>query len=184
MNVFELDQALVSDYERFARSFTLIRAPDIQQQVEELYASDRFWPEPLVSINPRFERGDTINRLVANGTLHSAPRCRPDTSTISCLSRYCAPPFSSPFTKPAQPGSASMISPEGTGTHVPIPHHEIVELVRYTLGFYVHEIAEEHHAVTPDGARYFHCAALTATLENFLRRSASASRWYCCVKRA
>ena len=38
MNVFDLDQALVNDYERFARSFTLIRAPDIQQQVEELYA--------------------------------------------------------------------------------------------------------------------------------------------------
>jgi hypothetical protein len=35
MNVFELDQALVNDYERFARSFTLIRAPDIRQQVEE-----------------------------------------------------------------------------------------------------------------------------------------------------
>src|SRR6516164_1688216 len=72
MNVFDLDQALVNDYERFARSFTLIRAPDIQQQVEELYANDRFWPEPFVSINPRFERGDAIDRLVANGTLHSA----------------------------------------------------------------------------------------------------------------
>jgi hypothetical protein len=28
-------------------------------------------------------------------------------------------------------------------------------LVRYTLGFYGHEIAEETHAVTPDGMRYF-----------------------------
>jgi Domain of unknown function (DUF932) len=46
-------------------------------------------------------------------------------------------------------------TPEGTETHVPVPHHEIVELVRYTLGFYGHEIAEEHHAITPDGARYF-----------------------------
>ena len=72
MNVFDLDQALVNDYERFARSFTLIRAPDIKRQVEELYVSDRFWPEPLVSINPRFESGDAIDRLVANGTLHSA----------------------------------------------------------------------------------------------------------------
>jgi len=38
MNVFDLDQALVNDYERFARSFTLIRASDIRQRVEELYA--------------------------------------------------------------------------------------------------------------------------------------------------
>jgi hypothetical protein len=46
-------------------------------------------------------------------------------------------------------------TPEGTDTHVPVAHHEIVELIRYTLGFYGHEIAEEHHAVTSDGARYF-----------------------------
>jgi hypothetical protein len=46
-------------------------------------------------------------------------------------------------------------TPEGTDTHIPVAHHEIVELVRYTLAFYQHEIAEEHHAVTPDGARYF-----------------------------
>jgi hypothetical protein len=37
MNVFDLDQALVNDYERFARSFTRIRAPDIKSQVEALY---------------------------------------------------------------------------------------------------------------------------------------------------
>jgi hypothetical protein len=72
----------VNDYERFARSFTLIRAPDIQQQVEDLYANDRFWPEPLISINPRFKSGDAVDRLVANGTLHSATGNifeRPDT---------------------------------------------------------------------------------------------------------
>jgi hypothetical protein len=45
--------------------------------------------------------------------------------------------------------------PEATDSHVPVPHHEIVELTRYTLGFHQHEITEEHHAVTPDGARYF-----------------------------
>jgi len=45
--------------------------------------------------------------------------------------------------------------PEATETHIPVPHHEIVELVRYTLGFFGHEISEEAHAVTPDGARYF-----------------------------
>jgi ATP-dependent helicase YprA (DUF1998 family) len=72
MNVFELDQALVNDYERFARSFTQIRAVDIRRQVEALYASDRFWPEPLISINPRFERGVSVDRLVASGSLHDA----------------------------------------------------------------------------------------------------------------
>jgi hypothetical protein len=46
-------------------------------------------------------------------------------------------------------------TPVGTDSHVPVAHHEIVELVRYTLGFYGHEIGEENHAVTLDGARYF-----------------------------
>jgi ATP-dependent helicase YprA (DUF1998 family) len=72
MNLFELDEALVNDYERFARSFTPIRAPDIRTHVEALYASDRFWPEPLVSINPRFERGASIDQLVGAGSLHEA----------------------------------------------------------------------------------------------------------------
>jgi Lhr-like helicase len=72
VNVFDLDRALVSDYERFARSFTQIRASDILQQVEAIYASDRFWPEPLISINPRFERGASIDQLVEAGTLHES----------------------------------------------------------------------------------------------------------------
>jgi hypothetical protein len=76
VNVFELDEALLRDYERFARSFTQIRAPDIRVQVEEIYASDRFWPEPLVSINPRFERGASIDQLAGSGTLHEGTALR------------------------------------------------------------------------------------------------------------
>lgn len=70
MNVFELDSSLVRDYERFARSFTDIRAQDIREQIEAIYASDRFWPEPLISINPRYESGDSVDDLVQSGTLH------------------------------------------------------------------------------------------------------------------
>src|SRR5882762_3254894 len=49
----------------------------------------------------------------------------------------------------------AVTTPPATESHLPVPHHEIVELVRYTLGFYGHEIAEESHAVTEDGMRYF-----------------------------
>lgn len=45
--------------------------------------------------------------------------------------------------------------PVATDTHVPVAHHEIVELVRYTLGYFQHQVVEETHAVTGDGARYF-----------------------------
>jgi hypothetical protein len=51
MDVFDLDNCLVQDYQRFARSFTTIRANEIREQVDQIYATGRFWPEPIVSIN-------------------------------------------------------------------------------------------------------------------------------------
>ena len=42
MNVFELDSSIIRDYERFARSFTQIRAEDIGAQVDALYATGKF----------------------------------------------------------------------------------------------------------------------------------------------
>jgi ATP-dependent helicase YprA (DUF1998 family) len=69
MDVFDLDPSIVADYEHFARSFTQIRADDIRQQTDVIYAGLRFWHEPLISINPYFERGATIEELVADGSL-------------------------------------------------------------------------------------------------------------------
>ena len=46
-------------------------------------------------------------------------------------------------------------TPGATESHIPVPHHEIVQLLRYTLGFYGHEIVQEDHALMPDGQRYF-----------------------------
>lgn len=45
--------------------------------------------------------------------------------------------------------------PDPTQSHVPIAHHAVVDMVRYALGFFGHELIEEHHAVTPDGMNYF-----------------------------
>ena len=70
MDVFDLDRTLVRDYEQFARSFTTIRATDIKKQVEQIYANNKFWPEPLVSINPNFKKGASLPELVAEGTIH------------------------------------------------------------------------------------------------------------------
>lgn len=46
-------------------------------------------------------------------------------------------------------------TPEATATHVPIPHHEFVHLVRFALQFHGHEVVEEHYALDKDGARFF-----------------------------
>ena len=69
MDIFDLDRCLVEDYQRFARSFTTIRARDIREQVDRIYATGKFWPEPIVSINPHFQAGDSLSKLVAEGTL-------------------------------------------------------------------------------------------------------------------
>ena len=45
--------------------------------------------------------------------------------------------------------------PAATTSHVPIPHHAVVDMVKYSLGFFGHELLEEHHATTPDGLNYF-----------------------------
>ncbi|WP_342662458.1 hypothetical protein [Erythrobacter cryptus] len=42
MNVFELDADLIGRYERFARSFTSIRANDLREQVDAIYESGKF----------------------------------------------------------------------------------------------------------------------------------------------
>ena len=70
MDVFDLDRALVADYASFARSFTQIRAQDIRDQVDAIYASRRFWPEPLITVNPHFEQGSSVEALVRSGSLH------------------------------------------------------------------------------------------------------------------
>ena len=45
--------------------------------------------------------------------------------------------------------------PDATDTHVPIPHHSVVDMVKYSLGFFGHEVVGEDYGVTPDGARFF-----------------------------
>lgn len=58
-------------------------------------------------------------------------------------------------------------TPEGTDTHVPMAHADVVDMVRYALGYYDHEIVEEHHAITPDGARYFGILSLRSSYGDY-----------------
>ena len=69
MDVFTFRDELVSDYQRFSRSFTTIRSHDIRQTVEAAYAGGRFWPAPLIQLNPNFVAGGYIDDLVSEGTL-------------------------------------------------------------------------------------------------------------------
>ena len=73
LDVFALRDSVVGEYQRFATSFTTIHAPDIREQVEGIYTGDRYWPEPLIQINPSYKRSTDVGALVANGVLN--PGC-------------------------------------------------------------------------------------------------------------
>ena len=71
-NVFGFRDQLISEYSSYSRSFSRIAAPDIRDEVERQYADGRYWPEPLVQINPNYQRKGTVQQLVVEGVLHSA----------------------------------------------------------------------------------------------------------------
>ena len=73
LDVFSLRDAVVGEYKKFATSFTAIQSEDIRTQVEAIYATERYWPEPLIQINPSYKGACTIDELVAASSLE--PGC-------------------------------------------------------------------------------------------------------------
>lgn len=73
MDVFQFREHLVQEYEQFTRSFTRIRSEDIRAYVDGEYDSQRYWPEPLIQVNPNYRSGGTIDALVEAGQL--SPEC-------------------------------------------------------------------------------------------------------------
>ncbi len=69
MDVFQFREYLVGEYEKFTRSFTRVRAEDVRAYVDAQYSSQRYWPEPLIQVNPNFKSGETVEQLVSAGQL-------------------------------------------------------------------------------------------------------------------
>jgi len=72
-NVFNFRDELIAEYSSFSRSFVLISAEDIKNVVEQEYAEGRYWPQPLIQINPNYQRKGTVQELASQGVLH--PKC-------------------------------------------------------------------------------------------------------------
>lgn len=70
MDVFSLRDSVVGEYKKFATSFTTIHAGDIREQVEAIYSKGRFWPDPLIQINPTYKRGKNLGELASGDALH------------------------------------------------------------------------------------------------------------------
>ena len=69
MDVFNLDQFVIDQYKAFSRSFTKIKSPEISSKVNALYDDKRFWPEPLLQINPHYDSGGSVLDFVNGGVL-------------------------------------------------------------------------------------------------------------------
>nr|WP_247712535.1 DEAD/DEAH box helicase [Qipengyuania xiapuensis] len=63
---------MVERYASFSRSFSRIRSQEIADKIDAVYESGKFWPDPLITINPRFEKGGSIDQLVKEGVLDPA----------------------------------------------------------------------------------------------------------------
>jgi len=72
-NVFSFRDRLIDEYSSFSRSFVRIGADDIRQAVEQGYADGRYWPEPLIQVNPNYQQQGTVQQLAHDGMLH--PLC-------------------------------------------------------------------------------------------------------------
>ncbi|WP_421981249.1 DEAD/DEAH box helicase [Roseibium sp.] len=69
MKAFEFEHHVIKTYERFSRSFTQIKADDLKSEIDAQYDEGRFWPDALLSLNPRFLSGPDVDELVASGNL-------------------------------------------------------------------------------------------------------------------
>jgi len=71
MNVFQTHSKIVSDYETYIHSFLRIADPKIREVVESELNQGKLWPEPLLQLNPSFQKYGSLNELTDQGVLHS-----------------------------------------------------------------------------------------------------------------
>ena len=72
MKAFEFERYLIDSYTQFSRSFTKIQAEDFRNEIEKHYDAGHFWPDALLSLNPHYLSGQTIDEMVASRSLDEA----------------------------------------------------------------------------------------------------------------
>lgn len=71
MDVFEFRDKLVGDYRDFTRSFIQPKADDICKFLDTEYDGGRYWPSPLIQINPSYVTEGNVELLASQGILSS-----------------------------------------------------------------------------------------------------------------
>ena len=73
MNVFKLRNDLISEYDSYISSFVNINDNRIRNYVDNELDEGLLWPNPLIQLNPSYEKGATIDELIEEGILE--PGC-------------------------------------------------------------------------------------------------------------
>jgi ATP-dependent helicase YprA (DUF1998 family)/very-short-patch-repair endonuclease len=74
VDVFDLRNSLIRDYSAYTNSFIQVEDPSIRDYVRAKLEGGFLWPEPLIQLNPAFEPGNWIDKLVDEAVLHT--ECR------------------------------------------------------------------------------------------------------------
>jgi hypothetical protein len=56
MNIFNLRDQVINDYHQYVESFLNIQDDRIREFVSQELSSGILWPDPLIQLNPSYER--------------------------------------------------------------------------------------------------------------------------------
>jgi ATP-dependent helicase YprA (DUF1998 family) len=73
LDIFALRNQIIDDYHRYIDSFLNIRDRKVKAFVDEELAKGELWQDPLIQLNPAYQRGASISELIDRDILH--PDC-------------------------------------------------------------------------------------------------------------
>jgi superfamily II DNA/RNA helicase len=73
LDIFALRNQIIDDYHRYIDSFLNIRDRKVKAFVDEELAKGELWKDPLIQLNPAYQRGASIGELIAQNILY--PDC-------------------------------------------------------------------------------------------------------------
>lgn len=85
MDIFSFQKHVVDAYAEFSKSFCKIKSADLEDYVRKAQENGKYWPEPLIQVNPNFKVSDTVDAFAEKGQIHpkSADVFRPNGSPLS-----------------------------------------------------------------------------------------------------
>ncbi|AFY96847.1 DEAD/DEAH box helicase [Chamaesiphon minutus] len=73
LDIFALRNQIIDDYHRYIESFLNIKDKKVKTFVDEELAKGELWQDPLIQLNPAYQKGASINELIDRDILH--PDC-------------------------------------------------------------------------------------------------------------